>query len=97
MNSKATIGKDSKLKVQTVFNDSSLVKDSGVILVKYSVFIGQLEDTPKWILDNSASSVSTKDDEAKTLDLVNVYDGLKQVTNATMDNSELFTFYCYYY
>ena len=97
VNSKATIGKDSKLKVQTVFNDSSLVKDSGVILVKYSVFIGQLEDTPKWILDNSASSVSTKDDEAKTLDLVNVYDGLKQVTNATMDNSELFTFYCYYY
>ena len=97
VNSKATIGKDSKLKVQTVVNDSSLVKDSGVILVKYSVFIGQLEDTPKWILDNSASSVSTKDDEAKTLDLVNVYDGLKQVTNATMDNSELFTFYCYYY
>ena len=96
VNWKDTVLKDGKLRICTDFKDASLIKDSGPILVKYIVRIGKLEETPAWILENSASGTSTEEERSKTLDLTYVYDGLRQACNATLDNSELLTFYCYY-
>jgi len=93
---KSSFAKNGKLQIRTVFKDTSLLKNEGDILVKYSVCIGDITETPKWVLDNSASGLLTKEEKAKTLDLRYVYEGLKQSCNATMDNGELFTFYCYY-
>lgn len=96
-NTKDSVENDGKFRICTDFYDTSVIKHNGPILVKYSLCVGSLEETPSWILENSASGTSTEEEKAKTLDLTYVYDGLRHACNATMEDSELFTFYCYYY
>lgn len=93
------IEKDGKLQIKTVFKDSSVLDDIGDILVKYSVCIAPLDgknDIPQWVIDESAYGFTTDEEKAKTLNLEYLYRGLMEACNASMNDGEILTFYCYY-
>lgn len=90
-----SINKNRKLQIKTIFNDPSVIKENGIILVKYSIYVDEINDIPSWVLEMSAPNTS-KENRGKTLDLEFLYDGLRKTCNKSMKKSELFTFYCYY-